>query len=373
MIVQERFFTFTKDEIPFTTESGYIFDEITVAYETYGKLNKNGDNAILVLHALSGDHHAAGLYSPIDKKPGWWDPLIGPGKPLDSNKYYIICSNVLGGCRGTTGPSSINPKTGKPYAADFPVINIRDMVRLQKILLAYLGVKRLVLVIGGSMGGMQALEWAVTYPDFVDSAVVIAATERLSPLAIAYNYVAIKAITGDLNWNNGNYYNNKKSPDIGLSLARMVGTITYKSDMLFKKRFGRNRTNDGSMFQVESYLNYHGVSFLKRFDANSYLYLLQAMNLHDISTPYGSLNRAIERIHSRLLLIGIETDLLYFPKDLKEFVQRVNSLGGNAKYSEISTLQGHDSFLIDFDKLGPIIKGFLEEDCVEYQKNVSTM
>lgn len=372
MIVKERFFSFTRDEIAFTTESGYTFDEVQVAYETYGSLSEDKDNAILVLHALSGDAHAAGFYTPQDAKPGWWDPMIGPGRALDTEKFYVICSNVLGGCRGTTGPTSLNPAIGKPYGISFPSINIRDMVRLQKVLLDHLGVKKLKLAIGGSMGGMQALEWAVTFPDFVEAVVPIATTHKLSPLAIAFNYLGIKAIENDPEWRDGNYLEYGQ-PAKGLSLARMIGTITYKSDELFKRRFDRAINPDTGLFQVESYLEHQGESFVRRFDANTYLYLVKAMNEHDISKPYGSLERTIRRIRSRVLMIGIDTDMLYFPDDMRNFIRRLNTAGGYGEYKEIKSCQGHDAFLIDFDQLSPIVKEFLEgtEEILDSGRNFS--
>ncbi|WP_035171980.1 homoserine O-acetyltransferase MetX [Caldanaerobius polysaccharolyticus] len=360
MIVKKRYLHLTKDEIAFTTESGYTFDELTIAYEVYGKPDIYKNNIVLVLHALSGDSHAAGRYSEDDKKPGWWDGLIGPGKYIDTEKYCVICSNVLGGCQGTTGPSSINPRTGKPYASDFPEINIRDMVRVQKILLDYLGISHLKAVIGGSMGGMQALEWAVTYPTMMDKTIVIAATPVLSPFNIAFNYIGITAILNDPNWNNGYYYDKKLKPDKGLSLARMIGMITYKSDELFDIRFGREQDPQGK-FQCERYLEHHGQSFLKRFDANSYICILKAMNAHDISKPYGTMKKALQRIKSELLVVGIDTDIIYPPKYLKEFVSNLSRVGGCAVYCEISSNQGHDSFLVDIDLLGPAVKNFIEQ------------
>ncbi|SHM46850.1 homoserine O-acetyltransferase [Caldanaerovirga acetigignens] len=359
MLVKKHFFRFTKGEIQFSTESGYTFDAIQVAYETYGNLNRKKDNAILVLHALTGDAHAAGMYSSRDPKPGWWDPLIGPGKALDTNKYFVICSNILGSCYGTTGPTSVNPKTGNPYGNDFPPINIRDMVRLQKILLEYLGVKKLKMAIGGSLGGMQALEWAVTFPDSVETVVAIAATHELSPLAIAFNYVGIKAIESDPSWRNGNYYL-LGQPVRGLSLARMIGTLTYKSHELFKRRFSRNMDAEKGLFLAESYLEYHGESFVKRFDANAYLCLIKAMNRHNIAEPYGSLEKALKRIKAKVFMVGIDTDMLYPPDELRSFIKQLNTAGGYGEYREIESYQGHDAFLVDFEKLSPILNEILE-------------
>lgn len=361
VIVEKKYLHLSKDEVTFTTESGYTFDELTIAYEVYGEPDIYKNNVVLVLHALSGDSHAAGKYREDDKKAGWWDGLIGPGKYIDTDEYCVICSNVLGGCQGTTGPSSINPRTGKPYAADFPKINIRDMVRVQKILLDKLGISHLRAVIGGSMGGMQALEWAVTYPTMMDKTIVIAATPALSPFNIAFNYLGLSAILNDPNWNGGYYYESGLKPDRGLSLARMIGMITYKSDELFDVRFGREKDPSG-MFQCERYMEHHGQSFLQRFDANTYVYILRAMNEHDISKPYGSMKRALQRIDSDVLVIGIDTDIIYPPKYLKEFVSNLNKVGGCAVYKELSSIQGHDSFLVDIDLLGPIVKSFIQQE-----------
>ncbi|ADL08523.1 homoserine O-acetyltransferase MetX [Thermosediminibacter oceani] len=359
MIVKKRFFSFTKEEIQFTTESGYTFDALQVAYETYGRLNRERDNAILVLHALTGDAHAAGFYTSRDPKPGWWDPMIGPGRALDTDKYFVICSNVLGGCGGTTGPTSINPRTKAPYGIGFPPINIRDMVRLQKILLDNLGIKKLRMAIGGSMGGMQALEWAVTFPDSVETVVAIAATHELSPLAIAFNYAGIKAIENDPLWRNGNYYSSGQ-PVKGLMLARMIGTLTYKSDELFKRRFSRKMDPERGLFQVESYLEHQGEIFVNRFDANTYLCLLKAMNRHNIAEPYGLLERALRRIKAKVFMVGIDTDMLYPPVDMRSFIQRLNTAGGYGEYREIKSYQGHDAFLVDFDQLAPIVREILK-------------
>src|SRR5690242_374794 len=270
-------------------DSGATLAPVEVAYETYGTLNAARSNAILILHAFSGDAHAAGI-SHEGGKPGWWDNMIGPGKGFDTEKYFVICSNVLGGCRGTTGPSSINPATGCPYAMSFPVITIPDMVRLQKMLIDRLGIKRLLTVTGGSMGGMQALEWAVSFPDSVASAIPIACTARHTAQQIAFNEVGRQAIIADLDWNEGNYYG-KKPPARGLAVARMVGHITYMSDDSMREKFGR-RLRDPNQFEVESYLRYRGSQFVDRFDANSYLYITRAMDYYDLAADKHSLAAA---------------------------------------------------------------------------------
>ena len=280
---------FLKIDEPFELESGKSLDNITIAYETYGKLNNDKSNAILICHALTGDAHAAGWHAG-DEKPGWWDIVIGPGKVLDSEKYFIICSNVLGGCKGTTGPSSINPKTKKEYGIEFPVITIKDMVNVQKLLLDSFNITQLYAVIGGSMGGMQVLQWVVTYPEMMKKAIPIATTARSSPQQIAFNEVGRQAIFSDPAWNEGNYYHSGKIPKNGLSLARMIAHITYLSDESMYLKFGRDLQDkdeisyDFSMdFQVESYLHHQGESFVKRFDANSYLYITKAVDLFDLA------------------------------------------------------------------------------------------
>src|SRR5437764_3517634 len=266
-------------------DSGQTLTQVDVAYEIYGELNAARSNAILVLHAFSGDAHAAGVNH--EGKPGWWDNMIGPGKGFDTNRYFVICANVLGGCRGTTGPASINPATGCPFAMSFPVITVGDMVRLQRMLVDWFGIPRLLSVSGGSMGGMQALEWAVSYPDRVVSAIPIAATARHSAQQIAFNEVGRQAIMADPDWNEGNYYG-KKLPGRGLAVARMVGHITYMSDDSMREKFGR-RLSDQNMFEVESYLRYRGSQFVDRFDANSYLYITRAMDNFEL-TQRGALS-----------------------------------------------------------------------------------
>src|SRR5579863_6049966 len=294
-------------------ENGTSLSQVCVAYQTYGALNAAKSNAILILHAFSGDAHAAGV-SPETGKPGWWDNMIGPGKAFDTNKYFAICSNVLGGCRGTTGPASINPATGCPYAMAFPVITIRDMVRLQKMLIDHLGIRRLLSLSGGSMGGMQALEWAVSYPEAVVSTIPIASTARHSAQQIAFNEVGRQAIIADPDWRDGNYYN-AQPPARGLAVARMVGHITYMSDDSMREKFGRRLRGKNSFgfdfevdFEVESYLRYRGNEFVNRFDANSYLYITKAMDYFDLANGNGSLTAAFERARARFLAISFSSD-----------------------------------------------------------------
>lgn len=350
-------------------ESGQTLSPIEVTYETYGTLNSTRDNAILVCHALTGDAHAAGKYTPDDPIPGWWDDLIGPGKALDTDRYYVICSNVLGGCRGTTGPTSINPQTGRPYGTDFPTITIRDMVKVQKLLLEYLGVKRTVTIIGGSMGGMQALEWAVTYPEFTCSVIAMAVSAASTAQQIAFNHVARRAIWLDPAWKGGHYYP-EDGPTEGLSIARAVGTITYKSDYSWNERFGRKVEFAGNMFSwegrfsIESYLAYQGEKLERRFDANSYLYLLRAMDLHNVGrgySPTGSWEEALGRVQAPMLIIGINSDILYPPYQQHEMVCTLRRMGKDVEYYELNSPYGHDSFLIEFEKMNLVVGNFLKQ------------
>jgi homoserine O-acetyltransferase/O-succinyltransferase len=345
-------------------DSGATLTPVEVAYETYGVLNGAKSNAILVMHAFSGDAHAAGI-SPESGKPGWWDNMIGPGKAFDTEKYFIICSNVLGGCRGTTGPASINPATGCPYAMSFPVITIRDMVRLQKMLIERMGIPRLLSVAGGSMGGMQALEWAVSYPDAVVSAIPIAATARHTAQQIAFNEVGRQAIIADLDWNEGNYYG-KKPPARGLAVARMVGHITYMSDDSMREKFGRRLRGKENFgydfdidFEVESYLRYRGTEFVSRFDANSYLYITKAMDYFDLTNASGSMAVALEPARARFLVISFSSDWLYPSYQSQELVRALRSRNRDVAYVELQSNYGHDSFLVDVAEQSALVAGFL--------------
>jgi len=348
---------------PFKLESGQILPEIDIAYEVYGKMNKDKTNVILVCHALTGDAHAAGYYDDA-KKPGWWDIIIGPHKALDTEQYCIICSNVLGGCVGTTGPASINPKTEREYAATFPVITIGDMVRAQHLLLCHLKVYQLCAVVGGSMGGMQALDWAIRYPEMVKKLIVLATTARSTPQQIAFNAIGRRAIQGDSNWNDGEYYG-KERPDKGLSIARMIGHITYLSDHAMEEKFGRAVKNKeqepyalNADFQVESYLDYQGNRFCERFDPNSYLYITKAVDLFDL-TKHGSLVEGLAPIIARTLAIGISSDWLYPPSQVQEIVAAIRMSGTHAEYSEITSRYGHDAFLLEAGQLDYLISSFL--------------
>ena len=349
-------------------ETGDILKTPTIAYETYGKLNKEKSNVILICHALTGDAHAAGWHEG-DKKPGWWNIIIGPEKPLDTNKYFIICSNVIGSCKGSTGPSSINPDTGKPYALDFPIITITDMVNAQKKLLDHLGISQLFAVVGGSMGGMQVLQWTINYPDMIRNAIMIASGAYSTPQQIAFNAVERRAITEDPNWNKENYYD-KEKPEQGLSVARMIGHITYLSNESMYEKFGRRLQdkNDFSYdfsneFQVESYLEYQGASFTKKFDANSYLYMTKALDYYDVRVN-NSLEEAFKNIKSKMLIMSITSDWLYPNDHMEEIVRALRANNVNVSYSKLNSEYGHDAFLIENGQMNYILSNFLSHATV---------
>ena len=339
--------TVTFDEIDL--DCGVKLAPVEVAYETYGTLNPSKSNAILILHAFSGDAHAAGA-------GGWWSTMIGPGKGFDTDRYFVICSNVLGGCRGTTGPGSINPETGCPWAMSFPGVTVGDMVRLQKMLIDSMGIRRLLAVTGGSMGGMQALEWAVKYPENVAAAVPIATTARHSAQQIAFDEVGRQAIMADPDWNGGNYYGGRP-PARGLAVARMIGHITYLSDDGMRKKFGR-RLRAPDQFEVESYLQHQGSKFVDRFDANSYIYITRAMDSFDL-TERGTLASLFERIPTRFLVISFASDWLYPSYQSLEIVSALRSRNCDVAYCNLASNYGHDAFLVDVDEQAELARGFL--------------
>ena len=366
-IVTPHSFTFAEDE-PFRLESGATLGPVTLAYETYGRLNADRSNAILILHALSGSAHAAGYHSADDTRPGWWDECIGPGKAFDTDRYYIICSNVLGSCYGSSGPGSTNPTTGRPYGLGFPVVTIGDMVRAQARLLDHLGIDRLLCAAGGSMGGMQVLEWSARHPDRLRAAIPLASTARHSPMLIALSEVGRQAIYADANWNNGDYYGNGKKPDTGLALARMVGHITYLSEESMQQKFGRRlhaREQYGYEFQtefaIESYLKYNGNNFTRRFDANSYLYVTKAMDYFDLSHPTGSFAAAFARSAAiKFLVVSFTSDWLYPSYHSKELVRALHTVGSDVTYLDIESTWGHDAFLLEVDTMTRLIESFLD-------------
>ncbi|HZD54611.1 MAG TPA: homoserine O-acetyltransferase [Candidatus Aquicultoraceae bacterium] len=364
-LVRKQYHTFCDPPHEMELSSGAKLGPITIAYETYGELNADRSNAILILHALSGDSHAAGKYSEEDRHPGWWDNTIGPGKAFDTDKYFVICSNVVGGCQGSTGPASINPATGKEYGLSFPMITIHDMVRAQVRLIDHLGIDRLLAVTGGSMGGMQALRWAVSYPDRVVASIPIATTSKLSPQGIAFNEVGRVAIMADPNFNGGDYYG-KAVPREGLALARMIGHITYLSDDSMHEKFGRRLRGKKSFgynfnvdFEVESYLRYKGDTFVSRFDANSYLYITKAIDYFDLSLPDGSLVQSVAGTTAKYLIISFKSDWLYPPYQAREIVKALMINGVDVTYCEIDSRYGHDAFLLDEGEMSRIITNFL--------------
>ena len=362
-IVETQHYTFADPPSELELESGEKFGPITLAYETYGKLNSEKSNAILIHHALTGDAHAAGFH-PGDEDPGWWDNMIGPGKAFDTEHYFIICSNVLGGCKGSTGPASINPITCRPYGLQFPVITIKDMVNAQRHLIDYLGIDKLLTVVGGSMGGMQALQWVVSYPDRVQSVIPVATTANHSPQQIAFNEVGRQAIMADPNWNEGDYYG-KDLPAKGLSVARMVGHITYMSDVSMSEKFGRKFKNIkqpfkfSPEFEVEGYLQYRGDNFIKRFDPNSYLYITKAIDYFDLSNGTG-LREVFKGITAPFLIIAFKSDWLYPAYQSQEIARACKLAGIDAIYCELNSNYGHDAFLVEVDEQAHLIKYFLK-------------
>ena len=364
-IVQTRTLRLIEPEKPLELECGRSLAPVDVAYETYGQLDDAGDNVVLICHALSGNAHVAGYNSADDTKPGWWDAQVGPGKAIDTDKYFVICSNCLGGCSGTTGPSSINPQTQKPYGLDFPIITIADMVKVQKLLLDRLGIKQLLAVIGGSMGGMPPLQWAIEYPDFVQAVIAVATTTRLGAQSLAFDAVGRNAILADVNFGGGQYEGNK-GPDRGLAIARMIGHITYLSEQGMHNKFGRKlrsaedyRYDFDSEFAVETYLDYQGQSFVERFDANTYLYITKAMDYFDLEKDYGSLAKAFANTKSRFLIASFTSDWLFTPAQSKAIVDALAVNGKDVSYCNIDSPYGHDAFLLEPKTLGSFISSFL--------------
>ncbi len=353
---------------PLALDSGAALSDITVGYETYGQLNEDRTNAILICHALTGDQYVASTH-PLTGKPGWWSRLVGPGKMIDTDKYFVICSNVLGSCLGTTGPHETNPATGKAWGLDFPVITIRDMVRVQAALLDHLDIASLMMVIGGSMGGMQVLEWLTTYPERLHSAVALATAARHSAQNIAFHEVGRQAIMADPNWREGRYYDHDAKPSKGLSVARMTAHITYLSEDALTRKFGRNLQARENVtfgfdadFQVESYLRHQGLTFVDRFDANSYLYITRAMDYLDISNRHnGRLADAFKAAkHVRCCVISFTSDWLYPTSENKRIVHALNAAGVPVSFAEIESPHGHDAFLLDVPEMDHMLHGFIE-------------
>ena len=351
---------------PFTFDNGQSLPGFRIRYETYGRLNAQKTNAILICHSLSGDHHCAGIHNLNDSKPGWWNHVIGPGKPIDTMRFYVVCSNCLGGCQGSSGPASIDTRTNKPYNLDFPLLTIGDMVRAQKRLVSeHLGLPELYAVIGGSMGGMQSLQWAITYPNYVRRLIALATTGREGAQAIAFNEVGRCAIMQDAEWQDGNYAAGR-GPHVGLAVARMMAHITYLSDKGLENKFGRDRTDDASTrkpfdveFEVESYLRYQGRRFVSRFDANTYLYFTKALDRFDLYGESGRLEDTLENIAAKSLIIGFTSDWLYPPKQNRELVHALLRCGKEASYAELQMDLGHDSFLVHSPELYALFRAFL--------------
>src|SRR5947209_4285919 len=352
--------TFTFDTLPL--QLGGQLSPVTVAYETWGSLNAAGDNAVLIAHALTGSSHAHDAERPDDTKVAWWNPLIGPGRYFDTSRYFVVCSNILGSCYGSTGPSSLDPETGRPYGLRFPVITIRDMVDAQRKLVEYLGVRHIAMVAGGSIGGQQALEWAVAYPELVEQVIVVAATVALTAQGIAFSEVQRQAILSDPRWQQGDYAPGQ-GPDAGLAIARMLGMITYQSEESMELRFARREARRvdiaspggyadlGKRFDVDGYLYYQGQALVKRFDANSYLYISRAMDLYDVSEAYASLEAALRRMRSKALFIGIRSDFLFPAARVRWLADQVSAVGGDAIYVELDSPHGHDAFLKEWEQM----------------------
>ncbi|MBO3737452.1 homoserine O-acetyltransferase MetX [Actinoplanes flavus] len=374
-VVKTRFLDLPE---PLPLDCGRELRSVRVAYETYGTLAPDRDNVILVCHALSGDAHAAGIAAVppqegtregFEKSLGWWDGMIGPGKAFDTDRWFVVSTNLLGGCRGTTGPSSVDPATGEPYGPDFPVITVADMVRCERAFLAQLGIDRLAAVAGGSLGGMQALQWAVDHPDAVGAIVVIASTHALQPQGVAWNAIARESIQRDPDWQGGRYYGTGRSPDAGMGVARMVGHITYLSAPGLAAKFGRRLQSGADIrytisepeYEVESYLRHQAASFVRRFDANTYLYTSRALTYFDLARDHGSLEAALARVQARTLLISFSSDWLYPPSASREIADVLTRLGKPVANHVIDAPYGHDCFLLEEARQTPIVRDFLEE------------
>ncbi|UDQ98008.1 homoserine O-acetyltransferase [Lentisphaerota bacterium WC36G] len=367
-IVQPKFFTFGESDVDkLLLENGKSFGPVTICYETYGTLNADASNAVLILHALTGDAHVAGKHHIDDKKPGWWDEMVGPNKPFDTERYFIVCSNVIGGCSGSTGPKSINPETNDAYNMNFPVITIQDMVKAQHRLMQHLKIEKWLAIAGGSMGGMQALEWSISFPEAVNGVIALATTAKLSPQSIAFDWVGREAVKTDHAWQNGYYKDNGEIK--GLSTARMLAHITYLSDESMSKKFGRNLQENENIsfdfardFAVESYLEYQGQRFVERFDANSYLYITRAMDYFDLSAANdGSLTNTFRVVNkdANFLVISFSSDWLFPPYQSEAIVRALLQNDIACSYCCIESSYGHDAFLLECETLGEMIHDFL--------------
>ncbi len=364
-LVETRLIRVVDQDRPLQLECGKTLGPIDVAYETHGRLNEARNNAILICHALSGNAHVAGYHGADDKKPGWWEGMVGPGKGIDTHEYFVICSNFLGGCAGTTGPSSINPATGRPYGLDFPIITIADMVKVQKLLLDALGIEHLLAVIGGSIGGMQTIQWSIAYPEMMDAAIPIATTTHLGAQSIAFDAVGRNAILADANFAGGQYHQGEV-PGQGLAIARMIGHITYLSEEGMRQKFGRELRGSDKYsyefdpeFAVETYLDHQGQIFVDRFDANSYLYITKAADYFDLPRDYGSLKEAFAGVQARFLVVSFSSDWLFTPEQSEAMVDALVANGKDVSYCNIASGYGHDAFLLEDETLGAFLASFL--------------
>ncbi|MBM3216045.1 homoserine O-acetyltransferase [Candidatus Poribacteria bacterium] len=367
-LVQTEFLTLSLPADGFELVNGERLHEITIAYEAYGILNEDRSNAILICHALTGDAHAAFRHTPDDRHPGWWDTLIGPGKGIDTDRFYIICPNILGGCKGTTGPSSVNPVTGRRYGTDFPLVSVRDTVRVERLFLEQLGIRELYGVAGGSLGGMRALEWAVAYPEFVRRCLCIASSANLTPQALAWDIIGREEIESDPNFRGGHYYDDDAQPHEGLSSARKIGHVTYLSAMSMERKFGRELqpgpategvSKFSTSFQVEFYLDHQGEAFIRRFDANSYLYISRMMDLYDLEAEHGDLRSALRQTQSRFLVVSITSDWLFPPSQQLEIVSALLAERKQVSYFQMDSPYGHDAFLLESEELSEGVFAFL--------------
>ncbi|MCP5411736.1 MAG: homoserine O-acetyltransferase [Alphaproteobacteria bacterium] len=359
---------------PLTLDCGRTLAPVTIAYTTCGTLNAAKSNAILICHALTGDQFVASDH-PITGKPGWWTSMVGPGKPVDTDRFFVICANVIGGCMGSTGPTEADPATGQPYALDFPLITIRDMVRAQKMLVDHLGIDKLLAVIGGSMGGMQVLQWAASYPTRLRAAVPIACAARHSAQNIAFHEVGRQAIMADPDWQGGKYATSGTSPSKGLAVARMAAHITYVSEAALQRKFGRNLQNRAALsfqfapdFQIESYLHHQGSTFVDRFDANSYLYITRAMDYFDLAAEHdGVLADAFKDSPVRFCIVSFSSDWLFPPSENKQIAHALNAVAAKVSFVEIKSDKGHDAFLLHEPEMFDTVRGFLNHVAMEAQ------
>jgi homoserine O-acetyltransferase len=369
--VERQYATLFEPPLVLTLERDRTLGPITVAYETLGRLSPRRDNAIFVCHALTGDAHVAGRHNAGDRKPGWWDGFVGPGKALDTDRYFVICANILGGCQGTDGPGSTNPATGQPFGLEFPFVTVSDIVRVHKALVDWLGIDRLLGVIGGSLGGMQVLEWAARYPGHIASAIVLASATRLNAQAIAFNKVGRRAIVTDPCFRSGNYYGHEEKPRFGLALARMIAHITYLSEQAIELKFGRRLQDSAELaydllreteFQIESYLDHQGKRFIERFDANSYLILTRAMDYYDLEAVHGPMRQCLGTGDARYLVVSYTSDWLFPTPQSKRIVRALLEARRDVTFIELDSPHGHDSFLIDSElpMLQQIVGPFLD-------------